>query len=150
MVISLFCLFVDIKRLYFNNIKIVLIFLKTWGKIYRNRIIFSVSFRDFQISYRIESYRIKSKSNHILSVFCIDFSISTMPTCHRWHWWRKCEQYLAKRTKLGLSFLTLEVVVCMACPCTVKHYGQNWMWKLGLKPSRFFPTRYYFIPCKKV
>ncbi len=60
MVISLFCLFVNIKWLYFDNIEIVQIFLKTRRKYIEIESFFSVSFRDFQISYRIESYCIES------------------------------------------------------------------------------------------
>ncbi len=60
-----FRLFVDIKRLYFDNIEIVPIFLKTQKKLYRNQIeIFGIILRSTNfISNRIESNRNRIVSN---------------------------------------------------------------------------------------
>jgi predicted transcriptional regulator YheO len=79
MVISLLCLFVDIKRLYFHMYRNSTDFSQNMGEnISKSNRFFRYHLEIFKFLYRIISIRIKSKSNRILSVFCINFSISTM------------------------------------------------------------------------
>jgi hypothetical protein len=77
-----FCIFVDIKWLYFDNIKIVPIFLKTWINLYRNRIeIFGYISRSSNfISNRIYSNQIRIK------LYLIGFLCRFLKIGYAWRW----------------------------------------------------------------
>ncbi len=87
-----FRLFVDIKRLYFDNIKIVPIFLKTWINLYQNWIeIFGYISRSSNfISNRIYSNRIGIEL-YLISFLCRFFKID-----HAWwvYFYRKSQYNL--------------------------------------------------------